>query len=232
MTEVHLLCAGAAQGLVRALESRFSAATEARLQAQFGAVGAMKEALLAGAACDVMVVTAAMIEDLIAAGKLRSGTGAALGKVRTGIGVRAGDPAPKVDTPEALHAALLAAEAIYFPDPLRATAGIHFARVMRELGIEEQLRPRFRTYPSGAIAMRELAVATAPRAIGCTQVTEIKYTPGLSLVGMLPGRFELATVYQAAISAQAAQPELAARFIALLTGPESQALRADSGFEI
>ena len=40
-----------------------------------------------------------------------------------------------------LAAALLAADAIYFPDPALATAGIHFAKVMRDA---RRLGPRRR----------------------------------------------------------------------------------------
>jgi hypothetical protein len=58
--------------------------------------------------------------------------------------------------------------------------------------------PRCRTFPNGATAMRELAAAGTPRSIGCTQVTEIRYTEGVDLVGALPPPFELATVYTAA----------------------------------
>ena len=46
------------------------------------------------------------------------------------IAVRAGDPAPPVGDAAELRAALLAADAIYFPDPKLATAGIHFAKVL------------------------------------------------------------------------------------------------------
>nr|WP_316640829.1 substrate-binding domain-containing protein [uncultured Roseateles sp.] len=228
---VNLLCAGAAQGLVKALQQRFADATGATVQGRFGAVGAMKEALLAGEACDVMLVTEAMIQSLIVEGRLRAGSEAALGRVRTGVAVRSGELLPDVGTPETLKAALLAADAIYFPDPQRATAGIHFAKVMRELGIHDELEGRFRTFPNGATAMRELAADTSPRAIGCTQVTEINYTPGVLLAGALPKAFELATQYSAALSAQAAEPELAARLVALLAGPDSQSLRREGGFE-
>ena len=231
MTTLNLLCAGAAQGLVKALQERFRADTGAEVQGRFGAVGAMKEALLAGEPCDVMVVTEAMVDALVADGLLRADRRASLGRVRTGIAVRSGEPKPDVSTPEALKAALLAADAIHFPDPLRATAGIHFANVMRHLGIHDALQPRFRTTPNGATAMRELAATSAPRLIGCTQVTEINDTDGVDLVGALPARFELATVYTAAVSVKAEQPELAARFITLLAGPVSQSLRLAGGFE-
>lgn len=233
MTTLHLLCAGAAQGLVKALQPQFEADTGATLQARFGAVGAMKEALLAGEPCDVMIVTEAMIDALAGDGRLQADTRAALGRVHTGIAVQVGTPHPDVATPDALKAALLASSAIYFPDAVRSTAGIHFARVTAQLGILDTLQPRFRTYPAGAIAMRELAAAQGLGLIGCTQVTEINYTPGVELVAVLPPEFELATVYSAAASTDrsAAQTALAQRFIAMLSGAGSQALRRDGGFE-
>ncbi|MFY9512546.1 MAG: substrate-binding domain-containing protein, partial [Rubrivivax sp.] len=163
-------------------------------------------------------------------GHLRADSRVPLGQVLTGVAVRSGTALPDVHTPDALRAALLAADAIYFPDPVRATAGIHFANVMRQLGVHDTLLPRFRTFPAGAIAMRELAADTSANPIGCTQVTEIKYTPGVQLVGDLPKAFELATVYTAAVRSKAGAPELAARFAALLGGEASAALRRDGGF--
>ncbi len=228
---LHILCAGAAQGLVKALQPRFQADTGSDIQGRFGAVGAMQEALRAGEACDVLVVTQSMIETLFADGNLAAGSSAALGRVRTGVAVRSGEPLPDVHTPDALRAALLAATAIYFPDAVRSTAGIHFAKVMQQLGVHETVQARCRTFPNGATAMRELAGA-APGAIGCTQVTEINYTDGVDLVGPLPSRFELATVYAAAVNAKSTQPALAARLVALLTGVDAAGLRTAGGFEV
>ena len=228
---LHVLSAGAAQGLVQALQGRFSEASGASVDALFGAVGAMKEALLAGAPCDVMIVTDAMVDALVSSGHLRADTRAALGRVRTGIAVRSGDARPDISSAAALRASLLAADALYFPDPVRATAGIHFANVMKTLGVHAKLESRFRTFPNGAAAMRELAATTVLRLIGCTQVTEIMLAEGVSLVGNLPQEFELATVYTAAVNVRARQPELAARFIALASGASTQPLRAQLGFD-
>ena len=227
---LNILCAGAVQGIVKALDARFERASGVHLQARFGAVGAMKEALLGGAACDVMIVTDAMVDTLQAEGALDPASRAPLGRVRTGMASRAGEPVPDVSTPDALRAALLAATAIYFPDPHRATAGIHFASVLGRLGIDEAVAGRVRNFPNGATSMHELAQA-GRGAIGCTQITEILYSPGIALAGALPDAFELATVYTAAVTASAAQPVLAQQFIALLAGPETRALRAESGFE-
>ena len=227
---VNLLCAGAAQGLVKSLQARFERESGAVLQARFGAVGAMREALLGGEPCDVMIVTDAMVVALQAAGALDAQPRAPLGRVRTGVAVRRGEPLPDVASPQALKASLLAASAVYFPDPQRATAGIHFASVLDQLGIEDALTPRLRTFPNGATSMRELASAE-PGAIGCTQITEILYTPGIALVGALPAAFELATVYTAAVAARTSQPVLARQLVELLAGAGSRTLRAEGGFE-
>lgn len=226
-----LLCAGAAQGLVSALQARWLSDVGSAIGGRFGAVGAMQEALLAGEPCDVFVSTDKMIGELIEAGRLRPGSRAALGRVYTGIAVRAAVPHPDVATPEALKAALLTADAIYFPDPLRATAGIHFAGVLRELDLFDTLEPRFRTYPNGATAMREMAANVAPNSIGCTQVSEILFIDGVELVAKLPARFALATIYTAAVSASAADPALAAKFVDMLAGADARTLRLAVGFE-
>jgi molybdate transport system substrate-binding protein len=202
-----------------------------RIEARFGAVGALKAALAAGAACDVMVVTEAMAAALQAGGELGATPRVPLGRVRTGVAVRSGAERPDIDTPEALRRSLLAAGAIYFPDPSLATAGIHFAAVLERLGLGDAVAGKLRTFPNGATTMRELAGAAEPAAIGCTQVTEILGTPGVEFVGALPAGFELATLYSAALGARPADAALARRFVAMLAGPDSAARRAEAGFD-
>jgi molybdate transport system substrate-binding protein len=227
---LNVLSAGATQGLVKSLQERYTKETGAVVQATFGAVGAMKERLLDGAPCDVMIVSESVTDQLVTAGYLDEVTCAPVGKVHTGIGVRSDETVPDVSTPERLADTLLAANGIYVADPLRATGGIHFARVLHQLGLYEQLEDRLQVFPNGATLMRELASSTAPGLLGCAQVTEVIYTPGTTLAGPLPGRFELATTYTATISRLASEGDLASRFIALLTGPDTASVRAEAGF--
>ncbi|HEX9278690.1 MAG TPA: substrate-binding domain-containing protein [Casimicrobiaceae bacterium] len=70
MKELHLLSAGAAQSIATALIPAFNAATGARVHASFRTVGALKEMLLAGKPCDVLVATAAMLKDLARDGRV------------------------------------------------------------------------------------------------------------------------------------------------------------------
>jgi molybdate transport system substrate-binding protein len=229
--DLNVLSGGAAKALVAAAAPRFLERTGSRIHGEFGAVGVMEEKLRRGDACDIAILTAALVEALVASGHLAPDSARPLGCVRTGIAVRLGDPVPDVSGRAALAAALCAAGAIYFPDPERATAGIHFVNVLRKLGIHDAIVPRLRPYPNGAAAMQALAQASERCAIGCTQVTEILYTDGVTLVAPLPAEFELATVYTAAVATRATDPALASQLVGLLSGTELSAFRAGAGFE-
>lgn len=229
---LNILSGGAAQSVVNALAADFRAASGYELDCTFSAVGAMKAKLLAGAPTDLIILTQALIAELAAGGQVLHNSCADLGRVRTGVAVRAGDLLPDIASAGALRSILLAAEGIFLPDPQKATAGIHFARVLHTLGIRCEVESRVNTYPNGATALRELAQAKGARLVGCTQVTEINNTPGVVLAGLLPREFELATVYSVGVCTGAASAEAAQRFARLLTGEASRALRVNAGFEL
>ena len=129
-----------------------------------------------------------------------------------------------------MRAALLAADEIHFPDPEQATAGIHFAKVMRDLGIWDEVADRLKPAPNGATAMRALAASKSRQPIGCTQATEIIATPGIVLVAPLPPGCDLATVYTCALAAKSEAPAEAAELIAMLTGDAARNARRGLGF--
>ncbi|MCZ8254963.1 MAG: ABC transporter substrate-binding protein, partial [Polaromonas sp.] len=81
MTTVHLLSGGAAQGLVTQLEARFQQQHQAGIDACFGAVGLMRDNLLSGAPCDLVILTEALVTALAASGDLVHGSAQALGVV-------------------------------------------------------------------------------------------------------------------------------------------------------
>ena len=101
-----VLSAGAAQAALTGLAARLGI----ELQGEFGPVAAMRRRFLDGAACDVLVLTRPMIEELATRGQLSSWND--LGSVRTAIAVRESDPLPDVRSADKLRAALLAAQEI------------------------------------------------------------------------------------------------------------------------
>ena len=226
MKQLRLMSGGAAQGLVGALRELFEREHACTVNGTFGAVGLMRDQLLAGEPSDLMILSQTLIDQLTKEGHLVSGSAQALGVVKTGVAVLPGAPRPALQTPEQLKSVLSQATAVYFPDPQKATAGIQESA--EQLGCVSYWRSSVRV-PKWCPAMRRW-LARKPGAVGCTQVTEILYTPGVSLLDVLPESLGLSTVYIAAVCTRAAQPQLARELIATLAGEAAAQLRRDGGF--
>ena len=230
MTSLNILSGGAAHGLVTSLAPKFKERSGFDIAGEFGAVGAMADKLRNGAPADIVILTARIIADLAGANIVVPGSIADVGLVETAIAVRAGDPPVTVNDAAGLRTALLAADAIFVPDTRASTAGIHVAKVLQQLGIDETVAARLKIYRNGATAMRHLAASDALRPIGCTQSTEIISTPGVVLSGSLPPGCELATMYTAAVTTQAVNARQARSLIDLLVSADQRELRERAGF--
>ena len=230
MTSLNILSGGAAQGLVGSLAANFKTRTGFDIGGEFGAVGAMADKLRKGMPTDIVILTAAIVAQLAAEKLVVPASMAEVGLVETALAVRSGDPIIKARDAASLRDALLAADAIFVPDIKASTAGIHVAKVLQQLGIAATVEARLNIHPNGATAMRHLAASDARKPIGCTQSTEIISTPGVLLSGPLPPGCELATMYTAAVTAQAAHAEQARTLIDLLTAPSQRDVRERAGF--
>lgn len=201
------------------------------VKAEFSAVGAMKQRVVAGEPVDVIVLTGALVDELVASSHVAPGTRADLGKVGTGVAVRTGAPAPDVSNVEMLRGSLLAARKVVCPDPATATAGKVVMRVLEQLGISAQMLPRMQYFPNGYAAMKWLAESRDPAGIGITQVTEILANPGVTYVGPLPGALQTKTTYSAGVAARAANAPAAREFIRRLTSVSARPILAKAGYE-
>jgi molybdate transport system substrate-binding protein len=225
MTQLQLISAGAAMGLVRTLlADQYSVASS-----NFGAVGAMQERFLSGQACDLLILTRTQLDALAARGLVGNVTD--LGWVSTGLAVcSAQAPAPPVTDESSLRSAIAQASALFVPDMQRSTAGQHVAQVLAKLGLTDAMRDKLREHPNGATAMKAMAESGDVTALGCTQATEILYTTGVRLTGLLPPGFELATRYAAAVPTASSQAEAAAQALHVLCGESNIAARNAAGF--
>lgn len=232
MAAVRILSAGAAQAVVEKIAAEHARETGNGVQADFGAVGAMKARVVAGEAVDVIVLSAALIDELTATGHVAAGSRADLGKVGTGVAVRAGTPLPDVSSARALRGNLLAATRIVCPDPATATAGKVVMEVLDRLGIAAEVRDRLQFFPNGYAAMRWLAESRGVLEAGITQMTEILANPGVDYVGPLPGGLQVKTVYSAGLASRAPNADGAPDFIARLTSHASKRVLEAAGYEI
>jgi molybdate transport system substrate-binding protein len=230
MTILNILSAGAAQAVVQQVMAEFKRDTGNVVAAEFGAVGAMKAKALAGAPVDVIVLTDTLIDELIASGFVAAGR-RDLGKVGTGVAVRAGVAKPDVTNADALRAVLRAASVITFPDPAVATAGKIVMTCLAKLGITDEVRGRLKFFANGNAAMNWLAAEGDERAIGITQNTEILPIKGVMYVGPLPNVFQAKATYAAGCVAKSARSAEANDFISRLTSPAAKPMLAAAGYE-
>lgn len=232
MAILRVLSGGAAQAVLEKIAEEFRRETGHEISGEFSAVGAMRDKVVAGEVVDVVVLTAALIDELAAAGHVVAGSRADLGKVGTGVAVRAGTPLPDVSNAEALRGNLLAASKIACPDPAVATAGKVVMRMLELLGIGEAIKGKMQFFPNGYAAMKWLAASSGSLEMGITQVTEILPNPGVTLAGQLPDALQMKAVYAAGLGTRAANADVARAFISRLVAPAARPVLKACGYEL
>ncbi len=107
--EIYVVGAGAIEEPFEALAAEFSKANGHKMHEIFGPVGGMQAKLKGGEKADVIVLSAAAMDELEKAGSLVAGSRAELGRATVGVAVKSGAPQPDISTPEAVKKMLQSA---------------------------------------------------------------------------------------------------------------------------
>jgi molybdate transport system substrate-binding protein len=185
---------------------------------------AIKKGIEDGAIADVVVVEPDFVEELTNAGKVSAGDRPLVGHVGVGLGNRLGSPAYDISTIEKFKATLLGADLVVFNS---VKSGEAFAKVVERLGIAEALKPKIvRTAPLDIFKPvlngkgNDMAAGTIPL---------IATTPGIKLLGPLPGDLQSSIPYTAGLMTSAPQRAAAESFIKFLVSPEAKKTFAANG---
>jgi molybdate transport system substrate-binding protein len=236
---LSLFSAGATQPAVMAAVPGFAAQNGLTIHFTFGSVGSLRDQILTGTSgADVAIVTPAIVTALDAQSFVHAGSRVDLAQVGAGLAVRTADQPPDISDSDKFKAVLLAADEIYYADPMLATAGMAFMRVCTTLGIAATCAaaPNGKGHiaAGGAEAMAAMAISTATNVVGCTQISEIKSTPGVKLVGEYPAapmNLQVRTVYTAIIVEGTPNLTNAQLLVSFLSGGAFMAQLAMYGFE-
>ena len=226
-----LLAAGATAAAVTDEIEGFEAKTGLVVKRTFGAVGLLRDAVLAGTPADVVIVSPAIIATLDAQHIVLDGSRVDLGQVGGGIAVRAGTTFPAITSPDDLKQTLLHADEVYYADPAKATAGAALMKICDTLGIGAEVRAKGHPFPGGKEAMQAMARSKAATVVGATQISEILSVPEVKLVGGYPSALQVKTTYSAIILKRSALVKDAQQLVQFFVGPAFQARLARSGFE-
>lgn len=226
--DISVLSAAAVQVPLTELAERFERATGNHVRLEFLTGGGVENNIRGGAHPD-LVVNAMERLAAMAQGGLVASDAQSLGIVRMGVAVRKGGKVPDLSSAGAFRASLLAAPSIAYGDPAKgATTGIHFAKVLERLGIQDAVKGKTLLAANGLDVMRMVAAGEAE--IGVTQISEILHVKGDALAGPLPAQLQLASNY--GVTHRSATPQAAAaQFADLLVSEEGRARFRHAGFE-
>jgi molybdate transport system substrate-binding protein len=227
--EINVFCAGALQEAERAIAEDFRDATGNKVNFTVGTVGQIQEKLKSGAPADVIVLSAMALEQLERAGEVRSAGAAVLGRIGIGVGVKEGAAVPDISTPEKFKDAMLRAKSITYMDPAQgASSGIATAKILKDLGIADDVAKKTKLTQSGYSADR---VASGEVEIAIQNVSEIVPVKGVRVAGLLPEPLQVYTTYAAGVATKSLAPKEATDFIRFLTRAETNAHWKEAGIE-
>ena len=190
---------------------------------RFDATQAILKRMSGGERADLVVLTAEAMEDLRKAGRVTQVR--ALGSSGVGIAVMTGAPKPAIGSVEELVRTLLAARSVAHSKV--GASGMHFAEVLKKLGITDSLKKRI-VVEKGPVA---LLVATGEAELGVQLLCELAPVPGIDIVGPLPGPLQVLTHFAAGIAADAADAKGAAALIELLRSDAARKAMVESGMQ-
>jgi molybdate transport system substrate-binding protein len=227
--EIKVLTSVALTSALDELAPQYERATGNKLTIGYGLISDIRKRIIAGETADVVILSRPAMEDLQKQDKIAPGSIANVVATPVAVAVRAGAPKPDISSADALKRALLAAKSIVYADPAKGGAsGVHFAHVVDQLGIAEQLKSRTILVPGAQAAD---VVAKGEAEIGIGQASEIVPVSGAQLVGPLPGELGSVTEFTAGIGAGSKASEAAKSLILFLTGPAAAPVFKSKGLQ-
>jgi len=174
---------------------------------------------------DVIVSTASSLASPVPPGIDRDSV-VPLVRSAIGVGVATGATRPAIDTPDRLRRALLDARSVAYSRT--GQSGIRFLEILERLGIAADVVPRATALAKGFTGE---ALLDGRADLAIQQISELRFVPGVDVVGAFPEECQVYTDFAVALSAR--MPESRRRragaLLEFLTGEEAGAAYRDEG---
>ena len=212
--EIRVLSGGAAKSFIDPLAAAFPGH---RVKIEYQPMGRLTRSLAEGAAPDMIVVTAEVLQAL----KLE---GTPIARVGIGVAVHENAPLPDISNAEAFKRTLLAAKSVVYIDPKTGTSGKHVLEVLKKLNIEEEMSRKTTLGTGGYVTA---PVGRGEIELGIHQISQILPVKGVKLAGPLPPELQKYTVY---VAVNLKNHPAVGEFISHLGGPQARSRLAQSGY--
>jgi len=225
MAEIKVMASAAFKEAYLELVPEFERSTGHKVATSWVPSVQMMSRLKGGETVDLVIMSAASLDELIKYGMIAPGNRFDLAKSGVGAAVRAGAAKPDISSGDALKRAVLAAKSIVYST---GPSGIYLAGLFQRMGIADQLKPKIKQVqgePAGAV------VARGEAEIGFQQVSELLPVPGIDLIGPLPADVQQITVFSAGLHVTAKEPDAARALVKFLTAPAAAPVIRKKGME-
>jgi molybdate transport system substrate-binding protein len=214
-TDLRVMISDGMKTVVEELTPQIEHAMGRKLAVQFNSSKNLRDKIQAGEPFDAAILTSDVLDDLIKQGKIAPAGRAEISRTGLGVGVRAGAPKPDISTPDALKKTLLAAKSISF-NPTGASAA-HTYDMFSRMGITDAVKPKLML--DAEAGRPQMNVAGGKTELVISLIPEIRFFPGVDLVGPIPPDYQSYVNFAGGIAANARDAEGAKALIQFLTGP-------------
>jgi molybdate transport system substrate-binding protein len=164
-----------------------------------------------GSPTDVVIMSREGLAELLAEGRIVTGSDVDLASVPLGVGVRAGTPRPDISTVDAFKQTLLRAKSI----GVQSTSAIYLkTRVFPQLGIGGALAEKLSDGGAAEVASGRVEMVVLP-------VSEILPVQGVDFAGTIPASLQFVQIFAAAVVRGAKDPEASKRLIDFLASEKA-----------
>ncbi len=225
--ELHVMVSDSMKTVVEDLTPQIEQATGRKFVPQFNSSKNLRDKILAGEPFDAAILTSNVLDDLIKQGKIAPGGRAEIASTSIGMGVRAGATKPDISTAESMRRTLMNAKAITF-NPTGASAP-HINEMLAKLGIAQAVRSKLMldTEPGRP----QINVTEGKAEVVFSLIPEIKFFPGVDLVGSIPAEFQAQIDTSGGVSSNAHDSAAALALMKFLTGPVAAPVMKAKGME-
>ena len=214
-TELHVMISDGMKTVVEELTPQIEQSIGRKLAAQFNSSKNLRDKIQAGEPFDAAILTSDVLDDLIKQGKIAPSSRVEISRTGIGVGVRAGAPKPDIATPDALKQTLLSAKSICF-NPTGASA-VHTYDMFARLGITDAVKPKLML--DAEAGRPQMNVAGGKAELVISLIPEIKFFPGVDLIGPIPGELQSYVNFAGGIATSPRDPEGAKALLEFITGP-------------
>jgi molybdate transport system substrate-binding protein len=225
--ELHVMISDGMKPVVEEMTPQIEQATGRKLAIQFNSSKNLRVKIQAGEPFDAAILTADVLDDLIQQGKVASGTRVAISRTGMGVGVRAGAAKPDIATPGALKRTLLNAKSISF-NPTGASAAPTY-NIFSRLGIADALKPKLVLDAEAGRPQKNVVDGKVELVISL--IPEIKFFPGVDLVGPMPAELQSYVNFAGGVAANARDKDAAMKLMQFISGPAVVAVVKAKGME-